>query len=618
MSRPAAYRSVGRIRIRLVLVALTSAALSVVVAPAPAGAADGALDPTYGVDGEAGLAFGPWVEGHAAAARADGGLVVVGRQGPGEDGRGAWALWGVTGGGASDPQWGEGGLVTYVVGEDGGTAEAVAVQDDGGVVVGGNGSVGGQSHAFLVRFTATGDIDTSFGDGGVRDLGPGGVRSVALREDGSVVAAGFTYLSTSWGGAYAAVRVSVVDEHGGLVDDFGDGGQATQALGSENADSVGEGVLVRSDGSLWVTGSAWWDPDEAVDVLLARFSSSGALQGAVRTPLGDASSRDAAGLDIAAGPDGTAVVSGRADGATKDQLAVLRYTAQGELDPAFGTKGVTLTSLGADTAEGRAVVVDDAGTVLVGGWTEGGSGGQFALARFTPSGQPDTGFGDGGRVRQPLSSTWSRAGGLVVDSQNRAVLAGYTGSRFAAARFTGAFPSAVAPPPAASIGDATVAEGGSGTTDATLPVSLDRAPTTSVSVGWATSDGTATAPADYQATSGTVTFAAGQQTAQVTVPVQGDTADEPDETVLVDLSAPSGLTVADGHAVLTVTDDDPPASTPPAASVGTPATVDEGQALAVPREPRPPRAPSRPGCGSPPRTAPPPPASTTPPAASRR
>ncbi len=116
-----------------------------------------------------------------------------------------------------------------------------------------------------------------------------------------------------------------------------------------------------------------------------------------------------------------------------------------------------------------------------------------------------------------------------------------------------------APAAKVSIGDATVTEGNTGLappTPATFTVSLDAASTSVVSVHYATSDATATSPADYEAASGTVTFPVGVTSKTVTVNVVGDVVDEPNETFHVNLSAPDNATILDGDGLGKIIDDD--------------------------------------------------------------
>jgi hypothetical protein len=110
--------------------------------------------------------------------------------------------------------------------------------------------------------------------------------------------------------------------------------------------------------------------------------------------------------------------------------------------------------------------------------------------------------------------------------------------------------------PGLSIGDVTVTEGDSGTTQASFTVTLDRPVPAPVMVHYTTADGTATAPGDYTASVGDVTFAAGQSSQLVAVPVVGDTTDEPDETFTVELSDSAGAAIVDGSGVGTIVDDD--------------------------------------------------------------
>ncbi|MFO1084224.1 MAG: Calx-beta domain-containing protein [Reyranellaceae bacterium] len=110
--------------------------------------------------------------------------------------------------------------------------------------------------------------------------------------------------------------------------------------------------------------------------------------------------------------------------------------------------------------------------------------------------------------------------------------------------------------PSLSIADASVAEGDSGMRDLVFTVTLSKAASGTVSVAYATSNGTASAGSDYTAASGTVTFAAGETSKTIRVQVAGDTTVESNETLTLTLSAPSGTTVGKATATGTITNDD--------------------------------------------------------------
>ena len=109
--------------------------------------------------------------------------------------------------------------------------------------------------------------------------------------------------------------------------------------------------------------------------------------------------------------------------------------------------------------------------------------------------------------------------------------------------------------PALSVDDATVAEGAGATLD--FAVTLAPAASGTVTVAWATSDGTATAGSDYTSASGTLTFAAGDTSKTVSVAILDDAHDEGSETLTLTLSNASGATISDGRATGTITNSDP-------------------------------------------------------------
>jgi hypothetical protein len=116
--------------------------------------------------------------------------------------------------------------------------------------------------------------------------------------------------------------------------------------------------------------------------------------------------------------------------------------------------------------------------------------------------------------------------------------------------------SSPAPPPPAtemSIDDVVVDEGAG---QALFTVSLSAPATEPATVAFATADGSALAGSDYTAASGTLTFAPGELTQVVAVPVLDDAADETDEAFAVVLSNAAGAILVDGQGQAVIADDD--------------------------------------------------------------
>lgn len=109
-----------------------------------------------------------------------------------------------------------------------------------------------------------------------------------------------------------------------------------------------------------------------------------------------------------------------------------------------------------------------------------------------------------------------------------------------------------------SITDATVTEGHAGSVTAILTVTLSSISAQTVTVAYATANGTATAGSDYTATSGTLTFLPGVTSQPIAIAVTGDRTVESNETILVNLTLPVNTRVLDGQGVITITDDETP------------------------------------------------------------
>jgi hypothetical protein len=106
------------------------------------------------------------------------------------------------------------------------------------------------------------------------------------------------------------------------------------------------------------------------------------------------------------------------------------------------------------------------------------------------------------------------------------------------------------------INNVSVVEGHTGTVNANFTVTLSGLTTQTVTVNYATANGTATAGEDYTATSGTLTFAPGETTKPVAVAVLGDTVNESGQTFFVNLTNGVNAVIADTQGQGTITNDD--------------------------------------------------------------
>ncbi|MFM8436200.1 MAG: Calx-beta domain-containing protein, partial [Planctomycetia bacterium] len=127
-----------------------------------------------------------------------------------------------------------------------------------------------------------------------------------------------------------------------------------------------------------------------------------------------------------------------------------------------------------------------------------------------------------------------------------------TGGRLNAAAALNAAPAV-----GISISGGSVTEGNTGTTPLTFTVTLAAAVSSTVTVNYATANGTAAAGSDFTAASGTLTFAPGETSKTVAVAVAGDTAFESNETFSLTLSgASSNARIATASATGTIVNDD--------------------------------------------------------------
>jgi uncharacterized delta-60 repeat protein len=223
---------------------------------------------------------------------------------------------------------------------------------------------------------------------------------------------------------------------GSLDPSFGEDGKVTTALGAR---SWAGAVALQPDGKILAAGST---VDEAggYQFAVVRYRADGSLDpsfgagGAVTTPFGPGVASASA---LVLTPDGRIVAAGRGN----SDFALARYEPDGSLDPSFGTGGKVTTEFDPDeaSAEGVAeIVLQPDGKIVAAGTTDRGND-DFALARYDPDGALDTGFGTGGRVTTAVGPNHDFASSLALRPDGKLVVAGFSqqlsGEGFALARY---------------------------------------------------------------------------------------------------------------------------------------------------------------------------------------
>ncbi|MBJ7399106.1 S8 family peptidase, partial [Mycolicibacterium sp.] len=163
-----------------------------------------------------------------------------------------------------------------------------------------------------------------------------------------------------------------------------------------------------------------------------------------------------------------------------------------------------------------------------------------------------------GQTSQQVSVTVAGDATIEADETFTVTLSAASGATLGAAVSTVTITNDDLPVVSISPVSVSVVEGDSGTATVTVTVGLSQASLGTVTVGYATANGSASAGLDYTAASGTVTFTAGQTSQQVSVSVAGDATVEADETFTVVLSAASGATLGTATSTVTIANDDGP------------------------------------------------------------
>jgi uncharacterized delta-60 repeat protein len=241
------------------------------------------------------------------------------------------------------------------------TVEDAVIDGAGRIVIAGSAVTGGTTKMQVVRVGPTGDLDTAF-------AGDGTFVGVPVRTPGatSISRRGTGYVLS--GGSDAGLVTTALKANGTLASAFGSNG-----------------------------------------VRRVRIVSSSQVQ--MRDVLIEPSKRVVA-------------VAGTMNKKGEEELSLLRYRSNGTPDPTFGRGGAVTMAISGSDVSPDAVRRDASGRYVVSMVVADGTRHFTVLARFTPSGQPDTTFGpDGRRVLVPALLDTSAPTRLALDDVGRAVVA---------------------------------------------------------------------------------------------------------------------------------------------------------------------------------------------------
>ena len=213
---------------------------------------DGSLDTTFGTGGKVVTAIG--TDGTGASAlvlQPDGKLVAAGTT-TSDGSTYDFTVVRYNTNGSLDTTFGTGGEVTTPIGTGDNGVSALVRQSDGKLVAAGYASVSGTYDLALVRYNTDGSLDSTFGTGGkvTTPVGSAGdyVNALVFQSDGKLVAAGNTEASTR---DFVVVRYNAT---GTLDTTFGTGGKVITAVGT--GDDVAFALALQPDGNLVAGGYA--------------------------------------------------------------------------------------------------------------------------------------------------------------------------------------------------------------------------------------------------------------------------------------------------------------------------------------------------------------------------
>ncbi len=362
-------------------------------------AQDGILDTSFGINGVVKTDINNLYDVFTAfTVQDDGKIIVVGNNASGSTANKESIIVRYNENGSLDTSFGTNGIIVAAFSTAYDTLNAVEVQNDGKIVVGGYDGL----DFILARYTTSGQLDPSFGTNGIVRTNYytsvlGGsqdrINCIAIQDNGKILAGGYSQYYGSY--FYAIVRYNT---NGTLDNSFGVNGKVDYTFNPSGAKEIFD-MIVTPTGKIYAVGEAITSSSTSfTSQAIVRINSNGSIDSGfgtngVRTF--SFTNVDGRFKDIKLQDDGKLVIVGN----RSVQFTLVRLSENGALDTTFSDDGritPSLSILGAAASFARSVLIQSDGKIIISGNTTGTAGDQSVVIRYLPNGDLDTTFSDDG------------------------------------------------------------------------------------------------------------------------------------------------------------------------------------------------------------------------------
>jgi uncharacterized delta-60 repeat protein len=318
--------------------------------------------------------------------------------------------------GILDPSFDFDGIASTDINSSEDVARSVVVQADGKIIAAGY-TTDSLNHFCLVRYHTDGAVDSSFGINGIvitRFPPAGSIIYGLALQSNGKIVAG--------GSATAGFALARYHTDGSLDSSFGNSGTVMTSI--QGYPAVAKAIAIQPDGKVVLGGFANNYLIDGSAFVVIRYNADGSLDptfgngGIAITDIIPGSGLSAVDQihALTLQTDGKIVAVGFA----ANNIALVRYNPDGSLDQSFGSGGIFANSI-QGVVEGVAIRND--GKIVAAGFQANGYS-DFMLVRFDSSGNPDNSFGTGGVVISPLGPKQDGASALLLQPDQKMLVGG--------------------------------------------------------------------------------------------------------------------------------------------------------------------------------------------------